>query len=231
MRLIKCKACSQEISKSAKTCPQCGHKNKPGLMKRLLSGVVVFFVIVTVIGILTDDEATEGGLATVASEEDGATIAAPAEQIAFVEAIQRATADARNAANDMAKGGVRAARAEQVCQALNGSDRVHGWVGEVKKIDSNSDGKGVFSVSLGRNVTLTTWNNAFSDIGSGTLIEPGTELFNTISSMSRGDLVKFSGRFFANDVDCVNEQSMTLDGSMRSPEYTLRFEAVEPYTS
>lgn len=227
MGLIKCKECGHEVSKKAKTCPNCGNKTKPGVFKQIVLGLVGAFVIITVIGAFTDDSG--GGPATTAEDEPVITV--PSSQKAFVDAVRKAQGAADEASNDMAKGGVRATRADEVCQALGSSGRAIGWVGEIDSIDSNSEGKGVLSVTLARNVTVSTWNNAMSDIGAGTLIDPGTALFNTVSSMSEGDLVEFSGSFFANDLDCVSEQSITLDGSLDDPEYTMKFESVEPYTA
>jgi hypothetical protein len=46
--------------------------------------------------------------------------------------------------------------------------------------------------------------------------------------MKEGDEVVFSGTFFASDVDCVEEHSMGLQGSMSEPEFIFRFTSVKP---
>lgn len=222
--MTKCKKCSEEIGKKDKACPSCGSKQKPGILKQAFFGLVGAIVLITVISAIT--EGGDGDSANSAQADREARM--PESQLQFVGAAQQARQSASEASNDMAKGGIRADRAAQICQALAGNAGIQGWVGEVTKIDSNSDGKGVLSISLAENVTVTTWNNALSDIGSGTLIEPNTDLFNTVSAMTRGDLVEFGGQFTQSDVDCVGEQSLTLDGSLTDPEYTMVFENVRP---
>lgn len=49
-KLVSCKECGAEIAKSAKTCPQCGAKNKKPIYKRWWFWVLVVFVFFTVIG-------------------------------------------------------------------------------------------------------------------------------------------------------------------------------------
>lgn len=43
MALIKCKECSREISKKAKTCPNCGHKKEPHITGLFKVCMVVLF--------------------------------------------------------------------------------------------------------------------------------------------------------------------------------------------
>jgi hypothetical protein len=101
-----------------------------------------------------------------------------------------------------------------------------GWVGKISQLSSNGDGKGVLSIEVAPNVHVSTWNNALSDIGSQTLIDPSSSLFKNLANMKRGDVVRFSGRFASSDVDCVREQSVTLAGSMTDPSFTMRFTSV-----
>ncbi len=42
-KLISCKSCSKEVSKSAKTCPHCGEQLKMGFIKKAFIGGTVFF--------------------------------------------------------------------------------------------------------------------------------------------------------------------------------------------
>ena len=57
MALIKCKECNREISKSAKTCPSCGAKNKQtGFFTKLVLGLIVFTVAVNIFRANTTDQ-------------------------------------------------------------------------------------------------------------------------------------------------------------------------------
>ncbi len=93
------------------------------------------------------------------------------------------------------------------------------------------EGKGVLSITLDDNLTLSTWNNVVSDVGSQTLIEPSSPLFATASSLKEGDAVVFSGTFFPDQTDCVQEKGLSLEGSMTEPDFLFRFTAISPLRS
>ncbi len=189
-------------------------------------------------------EAKEAGFASLAdfnaAKEAGYTNAAayaqhlkveafftvPAAQAQFVKAVQAATASFHEAKNDLAKGGTRSKRKQDVCAALS-SLNVQNWVGKIENLSSNSEGMGVVSVQLAKGVTVKTWNNAFSDIGDNTLIDPSSALFSRMANLNKGQRVKFSGSFMHSDLDCVQEPSFTLAGSMTEPEYIMQFHSIE----
>jgi len=143
----------------------------------------------------------------------------------FIDATQSARTEFNAAANEMAQGGIRASRRKELCRALP-TLQIKGWTGKVAKLSSNSDGLGVLAVSIGEKVTLETWNNALSDSSYHTLIAPDSDLFKTVSKMTEGDSVRFSGYFFPSDIDCVREGSLTLNGSMTDPEFIFHFDSV-----
>lgn len=101
------------------------------------------------------------------------------------------------------------------------------WIGTVEKVDSNSDGKGVLKIAIAEDISVRTWNNALSDMGSETLIEPGSPVFEAASAMKRGQRVAFSGTFFrGSDGDCLAESSLSLRGKLEEPEFIFRFSAI-----
>ncbi len=104
---------------------------------------------------------------------------------------------------------------------------VREWVGQVTTRSTNNEGRGVLVVSIGPNVSVKTWNNSLSDIGDKTLIEPGSAVFNAMGSLRNGDWVRFSGRLFSDSTDCVREPSMTIRGTMTSPEFIFRFDSIQ----
>lgn len=157
-------------------------------------------------------------------------IVLPQDETALLSIVTGAQAEAAKVENDMQLGGVKAKRDSTLCATIT-SLVVQNWVGKVEDVSSNSDGKGVFKVSVARDVLVKTWNNAFSDMGSGTLFEPGTPLFAAASAMKRGDYVTFSGNFFkGREGDCLNEASMTLRGKVREPEFIFKFESIALYS-
>lgn len=151
---------------------------------------------------------------------------APEEQRRVVSAIEEARKSFRASQNDLAKGGTRHQRRAAMCGALR-TRAVRGWVGTLHQLSSNSDGKGVVSIQIGRDVYVKTWNNAFSDISHRTLIDPSSPLFGRLASLKQGQQVKFSGQLFDSDVDCFAEGSITLAGSMETPEFIIRVLSIE----
>ncbi|CAB3869695.1 hypothetical protein LMG3482_02716 [Achromobacter deleyi] len=152
----------------------------------------------------------------------------PADEAAFVSVVAAAQKEAGKADNDMQRGGVKAKRDQALCQAVT-SLGVHEWVGTVKQIAANSDGKGVFAVEISKGITVKTWNNSLSDIVHNTLLQPGSPLFNTASTLKKGQSVKFSGSLFrGTGADCFYESSLGLRGKLMDPEFIFRFSSLTP---
>jgi hypothetical protein len=150
----------------------------------------------------------------------------PNDQAQFVKAVSSARTAFSGAPNELAAGGVRSSRMNAICNAVI-NQAASDWYGKVTKMTSNGDGKGVLSISVAPDVQVSTWNNALSDIGDNTLIDPSSSMFKTISTLKVGDWVKFSGRFSSSKVDCVKEQSVTIRGSMTDPAFVMRFSSVK----
>ncbi|WP_205414700.1 hypothetical protein, partial [Klebsiella aerogenes] len=69
-----------------------------------------------------------------------------------------------------------------ICKLITETS-INGWLGKVEDIGANSDGKGVISLKLADGITVRTWNNSFSDGSDNTLIESGTDVFESASSL------------------------------------------------
>ncbi|EAW0814231.1 TPA: hypothetical protein ACG1RV_002176 [Salmonella enterica subsp. enterica serovar Derby] len=125
-------------------------------------------------------------------------------------------------------GGIKALRDKEICNILQVKS-VSNWIGQVKKVSANSDGKGVLALSLPSGILIKTWNNSFSDTRYNTLMEPGTEIFNRASELSVGDVVYFSGTFFEDNDNCILESSLSLSGKVKEPEFIFRFSDIRKY--
>ncbi len=245
-KMKNCKACGNEVSSSAKTCPKCGHKQKSGFFKKLLIAVAIFFGIAILLGLIAGEpsESNKAGITPSApsnsanaspasnssGEQNGTEVVEaapdprPADQVEFVDIVLVGQADAKNAENDMQLGAILNQRDQQLCQVLNSNKTVSNWIAEVADVSANSDGKGVITLLIAKDAELGTWNNAFSDISHQTLVEPNTPIFNTGASLKRGDIVQFSGEFFTDpDEGCLVESSLTLRSKVRSPYFIFRF--------
>ena len=69
-KMIQCKNCSKEIAANAKSCPECGAKNKKAIYKRPWFIVVLFFIIVGVASSMDEDKSntTDSSSKTIAKE-------------------------------------------------------------------------------------------------------------------------------------------------------------------
>jgi len=138
-----------------------------------LSRVLLVFIGALALTSLTscDDNPASSTSAPATSTTPAATAATvrhqrpiPAAEQAFIQAVQRGQAAFQGAPNEMAQGGTRAQRRTAICQSLNVPGQgvlISGWVGQIDKLSSNSDGKGVlyFFLALSSLATLTVWKN------------------------------------------------------------------------
>ena len=147
----------------------------------------------------------------------------PLAERQFLNAVSEGRNQYESGANDMAKGAARPARGQAVCAVLH--DPVD-WVGTVEQLSSNGDGLGVLDIRLDPNVTVSTWNNALSDISDHTLIAANSAVMRSASALSHGQTVIFSGSFIRSATDCAKERSLTIRGSMEDPDYIVRFAAI-----
>lgn len=165
----------------------------------------------------------------------GAVPASGPETQAKVEAVLADyAAKAQKAANDMAKGALRHARAAELCTRpidvkANGG-RVANWTGVVTKLDATDDGRGILYVRFAEYGMAETENNSLAEkMGEpATLIELGTPLYQTAVNLKVGERIVFSGLFFASDTDCFKEHSIFTNGSLNDPEFLFRFTSITP---
>lgn len=217
------------------------------LGKKFLVGVAGAFVIVFILASLAGSNSENGGSGSSTSAVRAASTSAPTpaastaaqlvahnmpgDEAAFVAIVKRAT-DAYRAAgsNELQAGAARPVRAKALCEALR-STQVRNWTGTVRTLSTNGDGKGVILIKLSDGTTVGTWNNAFSDIGDATLVDPSSPVYRAALGLKVGAAVSFSGELRrSSDSDCFREQSMTMNGSMTDPIFLMRFSALAPLT-
>jgi hypothetical protein len=150
-----------------------------------------------------------------------------AEQVRMVEIIEEHKGKYDAAINDLQRGNVKVERDEAICSAL-ASNRVSNWSGVVKKLGANSDGLGYLQISVGKNISLETWNNAFSDAFDNTLIERNTGLYSDLLSLKEGQTVRFSGEFVTSRQSCIYTKNLTEFFGVNRPEFLFRFTEVKP---
>lgn len=227
MALQKCKECGNEISKSATACPKCGAKiKKTGCLTKIAAG----FLIIIAIGFLGNLLPKKNNSGSTTDPENTAqNVQVSAEQQNFVKIVESYYSLYKQAPNELKKSALRAERKTAIQGAL-GTMTVQDWVGTLRDMGTNSEGKASLTIQLaGSKIEIKTWNNAVSDIADKTLIETGSELYNTLSNLSKGSTVRFSGTFKPGENDYIREASLTELGSMTSPAFIMSFTNVSAY--
>lgn len=151
----------------------------------------------------------------------------PEDQLRFIGVVTEYVSGFKAAKNELQQSAMRDQRKEGILSTLGGYS-VSSWVGTINQLETNTEGKAILSVRISPDIEIKTWNNALSDMASNTLIEKGTPVFSSLFNLSSGQRVKFSGSFFPSETDFIEETSMTIDGSMRDPEFLFRFKSVTP---
>jgi endogenous inhibitor of DNA gyrase (YacG/DUF329 family) len=227
---VKCKTCGKDISKNAKTCPHCGEKQKK---LSIIHWVGIVLAVLFVIGLLNAPEQskeanTDSSVAratTTAQKE--AKRAIPPEQELFINTIEKYVNGFRSAKNELQQSALRDQRKDELAKLMSGRS-VSSWVGKISQLKTNTEGKAILSIRIAPDIEIKTWNNALSDINSNTLIAKGTGLYAVLLNLSQGEQVEFSGSFFSSETDFIEESSMTIQGSMRNPEFLFKFKSVKP---
>lgn len=195
-------------------------------MRKIMKIGGICFIVMLVIGILVRNDKQGSSQASYNNSNSQIVKNRPEQQSKFIEVVTTAQNRAQNADNDLQKGGALSERNKAICNILRNKS-VSNWNGIIKRIDSNSDGKGIFSIEIVDDVLIQTWNNSVSDFSAESLIEPSSKLFGVIANLNKGDEVSFSGSFVSNSDTCIEEQSLTLDGKVLEPEFTFRFKNVK----
>ena len=156
------------------------------------------------------------------------------QQKKFLDIIKKGQLKLKDVETDFQIGAVLSGRDKELNNFMI-STSITNWIGTVKKVDSNSDGKGTLSIAFGKNnFYFRTWNNAFSDDlqaslgGRKTLIDPDSDLYSVMGTLRKKDKVKISGTLFIDATSGYLEmQNFTKKSKIKSPEFTFAFDSIE----
>ena len=156
------------------------------------------------------------------------------QQKKFLDIIKKGQLKLKDVETDFQIGAVLSGRDKELNNFMI-STSITNWIGTVKKVDSNSDGKGTLSIAFGKNnFYFRTWNNAFSDDlqaslgGRKTLIDPDSDLYSVMGTLRKKDKVKISGTLFIDATSGYLEmQNFTKKSKIKSPEFTFVFDSIE----
>lgn len=226
----KCKICGKDISATARTCPGCGAKQKK------LS--VIHWVGIALLGFMgiglfnSSDKANQEGskvstakVAEIKLQSFKAPL--PQEETLFIKSVSKFANSFRKAKNELQESALREQRKQEIA-ILMAKRRITSWVGKISQLKTNTEGKAILAIRISPDIEIKTWNNALSDTSSNTLIDKGSPIYSSLFELSTGQQVMFSGSFFTSETDYVKETSMTIQGSMRNPEFLFKFTSIEP---
>jgi len=222
-----CEDCGKQFPVKAKSCPQCGKGGRRFTKLKWFGGGFVVLMIATAIFGSGESEkgaaAGNGTNAVPASAVKSAASLLPEQQASFIAAISDYKTRFESSGNELQQSVLRDERRMAILKAVDGQLRAEGWLGTLRKLETNSDGNAIVIVRVAPNIDLATWNNAMSDILHSTLIEKGTPIYAALVNMSVGDKVKVSGNFIRAEADGLFEQSITIRGAMTAPEFLFKF--------
>jgi RNA polymerase subunit RPABC4/transcription elongation factor Spt4 len=242
--LVNCKVCGQQVSKHAKICPHCGKRLKMALWLKIVIGIVAIIIAPQAIsGFLSGFRTSTTGINTSVdnardSVKELGNVLNPSEsanrvtdlrleeQRQFEEVIATYSQQFNKAQNELQESTYRRDRMNAI-KELNIGLQAHDWIGTLNRLGTNSEGKAYITIKLNNNLTVGTWNNAFSDISDNTLISMDSGLYKALYNMKTGQKVRFSGNFMRADTDYFREKSLTIRGAMKTPDFLMQFSSVE----
>jgi hypothetical protein len=114
-------------------------------------------------------------------------------------------------------------RNRELC-ALRLNNGISNWIGEISDIDKSISGAHL-SVKIPGDTELKTKRSTLLDLSGSesTVIRENSKIFGRIKNLKIGDIVLFSGKFVANNNECVNEISHTKTGGLSRPELIFKF--------
>jgi hypothetical protein len=149
----------------------------------------------------------------------------PQSQADFVSLVEKAREDLDAAETDLQESVIVRGRDDALCGVL--SSRVaNKWVGEVKDVGANGEGKAYLEIEIANDVRVKTWSNALSDIFDNTLIPTSSKFFDRLVAMQKGDLVYWSAKFLSDSNSCLKGANLTEYFYGKDPKFIVDFKDV-----
>jgi hypothetical protein len=205
-------------------------------------------IAVSILFVMTSDDPKEiAPTVAVTSQPASQIIAAkiqyPKRQQEFIDIVSKAQVDYKNAANDIAKGGILAERNNALCPPSVEHNfeykKITDWIGKVISLKAMNDGAGLLKIEIFDNIHLE------SPESTSGILYPGTPVYIEAAKLKEGDLISFSGNFFfaggdivmnsmrgtlAASVPCLAlTNSHSLNSNLRNPRFAFNFKSLKPY--
>lgn len=145
----------------------------------------------------------------------------PAAEKQFIAVAKDYAEKYKNADNELKKSSVwkeRSSALRKIPITKNGEK----FSGILDDMGTTGNGDAYIVVRIDDEVTLSTWNNAFSDISDKTLIKNGSKEYTALSAMKKGDAIAFSAQIK------MDGKGITEEGKMTEPDFATRFTNISP---
>lgn len=149
----------------------------------------------------------------------------PQSQADFVSLIEKAREDFDSAETDLQESVIVRGRDKALCGLLSGGV-ANKWVGKIKDVGANGEGKAYLEIEIANDVRVQTWNNALSDIFDNTLIPTSSKFFDRLVAMQKGDLVYWSAKFLSESNSCLKGANLTEYFYGKDPKFIVDFKDV-----
>jgi RNA polymerase subunit RPABC4/transcription elongation factor Spt4 len=228
--LTTCKVCGQQVSSKAKICTHCGKRLKMALWLKIVIGIVILMGVSNAMaqrnsGTSSSTSVSTGNTPTATNSSVSVDLR-PEEQQNFEILITTYSRRFDEAQNELQESTFRKERMNAI-KDLDINPQINNWVGTLGRLGTNSEGKAHITIKLNNHLTISTWNNAFSDFSDNTLIQMDSDLYKTLYNMRNGQKVRFSGFFIQSSDDYFREKSLTIRGTMKTPDFLMRFSDIE----
>ncbi|MEC7416658.1 MAG: hypothetical protein VX420_00405 [SAR324 cluster bacterium] len=168
---------------------------------------------------------------TVIAQE---TAVAPVKQQQFQQAIAAFHQQWSDSQNPLEQFLIRKQRKEYLAKLLPDRQFLE-WVGVLTSLRATANGKAYLEITVADpqrvdaqvRPRVGTWNNAYLDLDYGTLVFPGTELYDWLATFRVGEWVRFTGLAFPDDEDHLKEASTEAVDAMGAPLFITKFEYLE----
>lgn len=199
--------------------------------------VLVFFIAIANSGSDTEtDPSTESSASSTsdqnqsgespqpepAVEEESEYGLYPKEQQEFIDVILAAKTAIEDAETDLQESVALRKRDENLCKILS-SNSAKNWVGVIKTVGANGEGKAYVEIQLADNVRVKTWNNAFSDLNDNTLIPTTASFFDRLVALTEDTKIIWSAKFLSDDDSCLKKANFTDVFYGIDPQFVVRF--------
>jgi hypothetical protein len=160
------------------------------------------------------------------SEEENKYGLYPVDQKKFINVIIAARAAIEEAETDLQESVALRQRDEDLCKILS-SNSAKNWVGVIKRIGANGEGKAYVEIELADSVRVKTWNNAFSDRNDNTLIPTNASFFDRLVALTEDSKVIWSAKFLSEDDSCLKKANLTDVFYGIDPQFVVRFSDIK----